>query len=272
MAKFKYAVSAAEQAPLTAPLPLTGDVKEIIKTAAQLGYNGIELHTRENAPLDYEGIKETLQKYSVKIVNIVTGRINTEGGLSLLDADGGEAALKGLKMYVDMAARFDADIVLGWAKGKVADESRRSEDMKLLAKNLTELAKYAEDKGVRINVELINRYETNIFNTADQLVEFLDTYHIPNCYAHVDTFHMNIEEADVEAAIRRCGKYLGYVHVADNHRHYPGSGSLDFASLLKVLTDVGYDGFINVECLPVPDRIEAAKNALNYMKKIESEI
>lgn len=272
MTGFRYAVSAAEVAPVTAPLPLTGKIEDIISTAAELGYNGIELHTREDVPFDYDNINLWLSQQNVKLVNIVTGRINTEGHLSLLDADGGAKCLDGLKKYVDMAAKFGADIVLGWAKGKISCEDKRDEELCLLAKNLKELAEYAENKGVKVNVELINRYETNIFNTVDEFLSFMQKYDIPNCYAHIDTFHMNIEEGDVPAAIKKLGKYLGYVHIADNQRHYPGSGSLDFEELLKVLKDVGYEGFINVECLPIPGRIEAAKNAIAHMKMIERKI
>ena len=80
---------------------------------------------------------------------------------------------------------------------------------------------------------------------------------------------MNIEEADMCAAIRLCGHRLGYLHVADNTRTYPGSGALDFKAILKALEDIHYTGFVTVECLPQPDRETAAKKAIEHLVACE---
>ncbi len=81
---------------------------------------------------------------------------------------------------------------------------------------------------------------------------------------------MNMEEFDSCAAIRRCGKRLGYFHAADNSRRYPGSGQLDFPKILHTLEEVGYGGYITVECLPEPDRATAARKAIEHLRQCES--
>lgn len=272
MARWRYSVSAAVNTPLTAPLPLEGDICEVLKTASKLGYEGVEIHTRETAKLDIEGIKEAIKSTKVKIVNIVTGRMNTEGGMSLLDDDGGKEAIDALKKYIDIAHSLSADIVLGWAKGKIAGAQDRKSCIGLLAKNLKIVEDYAKDRDVKINIEVINRYETNIFNTAKELVAFLKKYDLKNCFVHLDTFHMNIEETDLLDAIKISRPYLNYIHFADNTRLYPGSGMIDFKAVLKTLKEVGYENYINVECIPYPDRLTAAEKAISYLKNIEKEI
>ena len=101
-------------------------------------------------------------------------------------------------------------------------------------------------------------------------VDFLEAYRLDNCFVHLDTYHMNIEEADPYAAIRRCGARLGYFHVADNSRRYPGSGQLDFRRLLRTLQETGYSGWITVECIPDPDRGTAAQKAIRYLRGCEA--
>ena len=268
MQHWKYAVSAAEQRPQTSPLPLEGDLYEVLEQAAALGYDGIELHAREYVPFDYERIKES----GCKISMLVTGRLFTEGNLSLLDGDPAkvDACLESMKIYLDKTAKLGAGIVLGWAKGTVAPGQDREAALRMLGERLQILDQYGSDAGAPIVIEAINRYETNLFHTAGEILRFLDTYHLENCYVHLDTFHMNIEEADLCGAIRLCGKRLGYFHVADNTRRYPGSGHLNFNEIFAALDDIGYSGWVNVECLPVPDGITAARQALHYLKKCEA--
>jgi sugar phosphate isomerase/epimerase len=135
--------------------------------------------------------------------------------------------------------------------------------------NLTALCAEAAERGVKVFVEVINRYETNIFTTVAETLEFLDSRGIPNCFIHLDTFHMNIEETDACAAIRAAGKRLGYFHVADNTRRYPGSGALDFVPVFGALKEAGYRGFVSVECLPWPDGKTAAERAIDHLKACE---
>ncbi|HEX6011190.1 MAG TPA: sugar phosphate isomerase/epimerase, partial [Geminicoccaceae bacterium] len=96
-------------------------------------------------------------------------------------------------------------------------------------------------------VEVVNRYETNIVNTAAEVVELLDRIGQPNAFAHLDTYHMNIEEGFVGQAIERCGDRLGYFHVGESHRGYLGTGTVDFTAVFRSLARIGYDGPIAFE-------------------------
>lgn len=274
MKKWNYAVSSADEAPVTAPILLQGTIEQNLKTAARLGYDAVEIHTREDIDLDYENLLSVIQTTGVKIAAIITGRLNTEGMCSLTADEPYivEAALNGMRQYIDMAQKLHTDIVIGWVKGNVPKNGKREKYINRLARNLRILDAYAGERGVRLNIEVINRYEVNIFTTADEIMKFLEQHELNNCYAHLDTFHMGIDECDPTEAIRRCGKRLGYFHLADNSRRYPGSGCFDFASMLKALEEIGYDGYLSVECLPYPNGEEAAKRALAYMKQLEQSV
>ena len=97
------------------------------------------------------------------------------------------------------------------------------------------------------------------------MMEFLEGYQLDNCYVHLDTFHMGIEECDPVRAIQRCQGRLGYMHIADNTRRFPGSGQFDFQRILKALDEVGYEGYLSVECIPEPSGEEAAAQAIRFL-------
>ena len=274
MGKWQYALSSAETAPDTAPILLRGGIYDNIRAAAELGYQGLEVHIREDVPLEYEKINQTAAEQGVKIAAIVTGRLNTQGQVNLIDDRPyiARAALEGMRAYITMAARLKTGLIIGWIKGRIPDGAESGAYLARLAGNLGRVSREAAEQGVRVFAEVINRYEVNIFTTAKETVDFLEQWEIPNCYVHLDTFHMNIEETDPLEALRFCGKRLGYFHVADNTRLYPGSGALDFKRYFSVLDEIGYEGFVSVECLPVPDGRTAAQKALNHLKQCEKDI
>jgi sugar phosphate isomerase/epimerase len=267
----RYALSSAAEAPPSAPIVLTGDLYARLRAAAELGYAGLEVHLREDEPLDAGRIKDAAAEAGVRFSALVTGRLCTQGGVTLIDDRPYivEAALKGMRAYIDRAAELQTDLIIGWIKGKVPDGAGRSPHLDRLAAHLKTLCSEAAERGAKVFVEVINRYETNIFTTAAETLEFIGSRDIPNCFVHLDTFHMNIEETDPCAAIRAAGKRLGYFHVADNTRRYPGSGTLDFAALLSALREIGYGGFVSVECLPWPDGKTAAERAIGHLKACE---
>ncbi len=275
MKNWNYALSSAAEAPLDSVILLKGSICENLKKAADLGYQGIEVHMRPDDEVDVEAVLEAEKTYGTKVAMIITGRLNTEAGCSLIDDRPyvEAAAVKGMMDYIDLAQKLHAGLVIGWVRGSIPAGGKREKYMNRLARNLKQITACASEKGVPVNVEVINRYETNIFTTAEETMRFIEQYQIENLYVHLDTFHMGIEECDAIEAIKRCKGKIGYFHLADNTRRRPGSGTFDFANILKALEEVAYDGYLSVECLPWPstDEMEAAKEALAYMKQVEAQ-
>ncbi|AWB87473.1 sugar phosphate isomerase/epimerase family protein [Mycetocola zhujimingii] len=107
---------------------------------------------------------------------------------------------------------------------------------------LARLASRAEGLGIRLSLEVVNRYETNLMNTGRQALAFLDEVGHDNVSVHLDTYHMNIEESDLYTPVLDVGNRLGYAHVGESHRGYLGSGTVDFGSFFRGLARIGYDG------------------------------
>ena len=112
---------------------------------------------------------------------------------------------------------------------------------------LTRVAEQARASGVTLNLEVVNRFESNLLNTTAQGLAFISDTGMENIYLHLDTFHMNIEEPDPAQAIRSAGKRLGYFHIGESNRGYLGSGTVDFSAVFDALVEIGYDDFITFE-------------------------
>jgi D-psicose/D-tagatose/L-ribulose 3-epimerase len=127
---------------------------------------------------------------------------------------------------------------------------------------VTRLADYAADKGININLEVVNRYETNIMNTGKEGLKFLEAVNRPNAYLHLDTYHMNIEEDGMSQAVLDAGDALGYVHIGESHRGYLGSGNVDFDTFFSALKKINYSGPITFESFSSVVVDPALSNAL----------
>lgn len=112
---------------------------------------------------------------------------------------------------------------------------------------LRKVGDVAAKSGIVIGLEVVNRYETNVLNTAAQAVALCKRIGAENVKVHLDCYHMNIEEADVERAIVDTGDHLGYFHTGDSHRGYLGTGSIDFKKIFRALAQANYQGPITFE-------------------------
>jgi sugar phosphate isomerase/epimerase len=124
----------------------------------------------------------------------------------------------------------------------------------------------ASQAGVNLVLEPINRYETDYLNTVDETLEVVRQVGSPALKVLVDTFHMNIEEVDMLASVRRAAPHLGRVHLADSNRRSPGHGHVDMRGVLRVLREVGYQGYLAFEVLPLPNPRQAAEDAARTVR------
>lgn len=112
---------------------------------------------------------------------------------------------------------------------------------------LRELAQEAKQKSMTLGLEICNRYETNVINTAADALRLADDIGEDNVLIHLDTYHMNIEEDNFSRPVHLVGDRLGYVHIGESHRGYLGSGHLNFGAFFHALVDIKYGGPITFE-------------------------
>jgi sugar phosphate isomerase/epimerase len=124
-----------------------------------------------------------------------------------------------------------------------------AEDRAILVDTLGELGDHAAGCGVQLLFEPLNRYEDHMCNSLAQGVDLLRAVNHPAVRLMADLFHMSIEESDSPAALRAAGALVAHVHLADNTRREPSTGSTDFAACFRALRDAGFDGWLAVECI-----------------------
>jgi D-psicose/D-tagatose/L-ribulose 3-epimerase len=133
---------------------------------------------------------------------------------------------------------------------------------------LRRLGDRAAAAGVTLSLEIVNRYETNIANTARGGLRFLEEIGHENVHLHLDTYHMNIEESGMFEPVLDAGERLRYVHIGESHRGYLGTGSVDFGSFFRGLARLGYDGPIVFESFSSAVVSESLSNTLGIWRNL----
>ncbi len=265
----RFAATLAEDVSPSSPVVMGGDPALWTERAASLGYHALELHWADPSRIPLLEIAEACRRNGMSIAAFATGKAYVMEGLSLIaaEAEPRRKAIRRLMDFVDAAAPHNATVIIGCVRGNIEDPRRRPEALDLLAESTREIALYAEDKGVGLVFEAINRYENNYLNTAEETAAFIRDYRLPNTKLLLDTFHMNIEEVNLGEAILNSKDLLGYVHIADSNRLYAGAGHTALAEIAEALIETGYTGIISAECLPLPDSHQALKGWMDGVKR-----
>jgi sugar phosphate isomerase/epimerase len=258
-----------------APILLRGSISESFAIVLRHGCDGIEVHLRDPHDVDWEEIVELSRRNSLPVTTLGTGMAAGMDGLTFSDAKA-EVRLRAVarvKEHIQLAARLGSAVTIGLLNGNLGDnvaEADQRREYHLAC--LKECCRAAADVGVSLLLEPVNRYECDWLNTTEDALSVIEQLGTTNLKYLADTYHMNIEEVNIAASIRRAGSSLGYVHLVDSNRCGPGQGHLPFREVLKALIDVGYDGYLSFECLPKPDAERAIKNSLSYIKKLLAEL
>ena len=221
--------------------------EESCRMAAEIGYDLIEVLMFDPPALDIA----------------LTRRVTRAAGLDLrlgmalgpatdISSDVPEIALRGEAMVgraLEIAADLGAPAVSGITYAAFAGYTAPATQAQRgrVAESLSRLDRRAGELGVRLGLEPVNRYESYLVNTLDEAAQLIRASGGSNLFIHMDTFHMNIEEGDIAAAIHRNAPLLGYAHVADSNRGLLGGGHFDIHGFCRALNSAGYAGDLTVE-------------------------
>ena len=239
----------------TSPVLFVDDPIASIRKAHEMGFAALEIHARENAPIDFDALMQECDLLNMSISLLITGRLAAETGATLTNTDPKLAKLAqdGLFKYVDNAHKCRCNLVIGWIRGPKPDSMSQETYEDTLASALRPICEYAQQKNVMLLIEALNRYEINTFSRGEQVLSFIEKYGLPSCGLLLDIFHMNLEEVALGEAIRANRRNLHYVHFADSNRHHPGAGHMDIDEVLAALDEINFKGWLATECLPEPD-------------------
>ncbi|WP_295839940.1 sugar phosphate isomerase/epimerase family protein [uncultured Microbacterium sp.] len=223
------------------------DMSVIIDQTRAAGYDILELSLHDATNLDVADARTKLEAAGLGIV--------CSRGLAFaadVSSDDPQVVERGAKLLHD-SLQITHDLggthftgALYSALGKYGHQLSAAGRANVVA-TLKDLAVEAQGKGMTLGLEICNRYETNVINTAADALRLADDIGHDNVLIHLDTYHMNIEEDDLVRPVHLVGDRLGYVHIGENHRGYLGSGHLDFTAFFHALADIDYTGPITFE-------------------------
>ena len=236
--------------------------------AAALGFDAVEIFPTHADDLNSREIRELLRKHKLSLAAVGTGAGWLNRKLTLTDPDGHVrmCARDFIGAVIDFAGGFGVPAIIGSMQGRVQPGVTREQSLAWLREELDQLGPRALALETPLLYEPLNRYETNLFNTVADSLEFLKTLRTRNVKLLCDLFHMNIEEPDIAAALRLAGPAVGHVHFADSNRRAIGWGHTDIAPVAAALAEIGYNGFVSAEIFPLPDSTAAAQQTIESFR------
>lgn len=230
--------------------PFTTKSVSLFPKFKRWGFETVEIPVEDPSHIDPVKVREAAKKAGIAIGSICAamgpGR----------DFRGTPAEQKNAMAYctalIDQAAIMGCPSLIGpiysvVGKADAVPAAQQKVEWALVVKNLKRLAAHAEAKGVTLCIEPLNRFETDFLNTCDQGLRLIKAVNSPAVKLHLDTFHMNIEEKNQAAAIRKAGKLLGHFHACGSDRGTPGNDHINWAHIAEALKAVGYDGPVVIE-------------------------
>lgn len=231
--------------------PVTAEViRDRAPRVAAMGFDAVELPLEAPGDWTAQDVRPVLEETGLRAG--VCAAMGPGRDLTTDDPSVVRSTQDYLRTCIEAAAGIGAALVAGpiyspTGRTGAISPDQRARTVATLARNLAPVIQIAADHGVRLAVEPLNRFETSLFNTVDQTMVLLETVDHPALGLLLDTFHMNIEERDMGAAIRRAGDRLVHFHACGNDRGAPGNDGIDWTAVRDALNDVGYAGTITIE-------------------------
>lgn len=223
------------------------DVVPLVREAATLGFDSVELSLLGGDKAARRRVRDEAGAAKLDLTCTTGLAPSTDVGSDdpEIRAAGRAALASAIRAAAELGAMHLSGVLYGaWGRSEPA---RREERWGHAVDALRSVAPLARDEGVVLGIEAINRYETDLVNTAAQAAAMADDVGEPNVGVLLDAYHMNIEEKNAADAVRAIGSHLVHLHVAGNDRGVPAAGTLDWSALFAALRDVGYDGRVTLE-------------------------
>jgi D-psicose/D-tagatose/L-ribulose 3-epimerase len=266
--------------------PFTNENTKLFKTFKKWGFDTVEIPIEDPSHIDPAHVKKELDKNGLACGSVCAcmGPDRDLRGTAEQQKTGLEYMMKLIDQMVVLGCPSLIGPVysaVGRADAVPADEYKQQ--WKAVVNNLRKLCDYAEEKGRQVCLEPLNRFETDFINTVDQALKMVKDVGSPVLKLHLDTFHMNIEEKNQAAAIKKAGKLLGHFHACGSDRGTPGSDHIDWKQIAAALKSVKYKGDVVIESFTTdvkviaraaaiwrriePTRDEIAVKGIKFLKK-----
>jgi D-psicose/D-tagatose/L-ribulose 3-epimerase len=252
----------------------TDEYTDRFEKIKELGFDGVEIALAQKGDFDYGRTLEKLKANGLECIGIV-GMMSLDRDIRGPDKDNIRTGIEYIKDCIDAAKAMECNLVSGplySAVGRANQETpeARKQQWKTVIESLKEVCAYAEEKGVLVSLEPLNRFETDFINITDDVIRLIEDVGSDNLKIHLDTFHMNIEEKSTADAIRKAGNLLTSVHANENDRGAPGTGQVRWQEIAQALKDIGYNEYLIIETF-TPDNELIARAASIWRSTEENE-
>ncbi len=250
------------------------------------GYDAVEIPVEDPTLIDLDLVKKALADEGLKA--IICGAFGPSRDLTHDDPAFHQTCFTYLDSCLEIASELGAGFVAGpmysaVGKARLVSPEQRQVEWDRAVSNLRKVCRRAGEFGLDLAIETLNRFETDLINTSEDLMRLIVDINEPQAKAVLDGFHLNIEEPDLESAIRRVGDKLIHVQVSENYRGTPGTGQTNWAAWKRGLEAINYRGTISIESFTpqvkelagavciwkplVPSQDGFAKDGLEFLKK-----
>ncbi|WP_332702289.1 sugar phosphate isomerase/epimerase family protein [Devosia sp.] len=235
----------------------------LIPKIKSMGFDIIEVAVDDPSLIDVALLNKMAQEHALSIT--ICGAFGPTRDISSDDPAIRRNGVDYISECIRLAQAVGSTLVAGpvyaaVGKTRLVSAGQKARERAWCVENLRAVGKVASDAGVTIGIEPLNRFETDMINLVEQAITLIHEVGHPAYKVHIDTFHANIEEKSIPAAIRMAGSLLGHFHACENDRGIPGTGHIDWVGVRDALRDIGYDGPVVIESF-TPGAVEIAKAA-----------
>lgn len=254
-----------------APVLFSGASQNHIEQIKNLRYDGVDLFVSHPQSSDTKEAVRLLSQYQLGVGVVMPASLAGEGlFLGSTDQDVRSECIRRINEIVSFAAELGAMVSLGLVRGSRESNEPMKTFLQRFAGSCTQLLAHAQRKGVSLLIEPINRYEINTLNSARQGIDFIRSTGLP-LFLMLDTFHMNLEDVSVEEMLAEAMPLTKHIHFLDSNRLAPSMGHLPMTNYCRLLKALGYEGYLCLEALPLPDVTICSKAGADFFDRMRGQ-
>lgn len=228
----------------------TASAYDLFPKISGMGFDAVEIAVEDPSVVDIRTVKKVLDENN--LIAIVCGAFGPTRDFTHEDETVHNQCFSYIESCLDFCTTLDTRFFAGpmysaVGKARMVSPEQRKIEWERAVKNLRKVCQMAGERGLQIALEPLNRFESDLVNTVDDLIRLINDINHPAAAIMLDGFHMNIEERDVEAAIVKAGDKLVHMQVSENYRGTPGTGQTRWESYRTGLERIDYKGTVSIE-------------------------
>ncbi len=249
-------------------------VKDLFGRFSEMGFEGVEIALEKKGDIDY---KKTLKSFNANglVCAAICGMFGEDRDIRGPNKDYIEGGMSYIRDGIEACAELECNLFTGpvysaVGRATLVPEEERKIQWETVVENLNKACRWAEEYGVYIAMEPLNRFETDFINVCADAVRMVKDVGSRMLKIHLDTFHMNIEEKSSAMAILDADDLLYMLHTSENDRGTPGTGQVQWKPIADALRRIDYDGWVVIESF-TPENKVIAKAASIWRQTEENE-